>query len=76
VLVGLVLGLPLGVLAARNAWATVTGNLGVATEHLLPPVPGIWLVAVPAAAGLLGAVMARHAIRARPAAALRAAHRE
>jgi hypothetical protein len=70
--VGLVLGVPAGLVIGRSAWAFVARRLGI-DDHV--PVP--WLaiaLAVPAAfvvANLIAAVPARRAARIRPALVLR-----
>jgi ABC-type lipoprotein release transport system permease subunit len=70
--VGLVLGIPAGLVIGRSAWAIVARRLGV-DDHI--PVP--WLaitLAVPAAlvvANVIAAIPGRRAARIRPAAVLR-----
>ena len=70
--VGLVLGVPVGLVIGRSAWAFVARRLGI-DDHI--PIP--WLaitLAVPAAfvvANLIAAVPGRRAARIRPAVALR-----
>jgi ABC-type lipoprotein release transport system permease subunit len=71
--VGSVLGIPVGLVIGRSAWAIVAGRLGI-DSHI--PVP--WLavgLAVPGAfvvANLIAVVPGRRAARIRPATALRA----
>jgi hypothetical protein len=70
--VGLVLGIPAGLVIGRSAWAIVARRLGI-DDHI--PVP--WLaitLAVPAAlvvANVIAAIPGRRAARIRPAAVLR-----
>jgi hypothetical protein len=72
VAVGLVLGIPAGLVIGRSAWAIVARRLGI-DDHI--PVP--WLaitLAVPAAlvvANVIAAIPGRRAARIRPAAVLR-----
>jgi ABC-type lipoprotein release transport system permease subunit len=71
--VGLMLGIPLGLVAGRWSWALVARGIGVATD---PAMPAIALVlAVPAAllvANVVAFVPARMAARTNPAVTLRA----
>lgn len=76
VVVGLVVGVPLGLGAGRNAWGSVASGLGVATAQRLPAWPPAWVVAIGVAAATVGALAVRTAVRGHPATALRRAHRE
>jgi hypothetical protein len=70
--VGLVIGLPLGVVAGRVAWARVAAELGVAENTVVPWLLVILIVpAVLLSANLVAAVPARRAVRVSTAAALR-----
>lgn len=70
--VGVVLGLPLGIVAGRSAWAAMAGDLGVATDAA---VPAAVIAAAAAGAVVLFALLAvwsgRSAARLRPAEILR-----
>jgi hypothetical protein len=72
VLVALVVGIPLGLIAARWGWDAFAGQLGVVPDVVLPAAP-IWLL-IPAAliaANLIAAAPARTAARVGSALALR-----
>jgi hypothetical protein len=69
---GLALGLPLGWLLGRGVWSLVAGDLGVATDSLVPATPVAVLVA--GAIGfvaVLGGIAGAAAVRLRPSRALR-----
>ena len=71
-LVGLVFGIPLGILVGRAVWRVVADGLGVSTTATVPTLAV--LLIVPAAlvlANLLALLPARAAARTRPAAVLR-----
>jgi len=73
VVVGLVVGVPLGVALGRGAWSMVADGLGVAPVPKVPVVElGFVAVGALVAAGLIGAWPARRAADLSPAAALRA----
>src|ERR671910_25269 len=70
--VGLVLGIPAGLVIGRSAWVIVARRLGI-DDHILVPWLAITL-AVPAAlvvANVIAAIPGRRAARIRPAAVLR-----
>ncbi len=71
--VGVMLGIPAGVLVGAFAWRRVADGLGVAT-HLAVPALGLTLIAAGALAvvNLLAFVPARNAARTRPSVALHA----
>jgi hypothetical protein len=70
-LVGLVVGLPAGIIAGRATWRLVAGALGVSAAA---PLPSLWIACtIPAALGIVLAIAyapARAAARTRPAVAL------
>jgi ABC-type lipoprotein release transport system permease subunit len=71
--VGLVLGVPLGLVAGRWTWAVVAEGVGVATDPAVPVVA--LLIAAPATllvANAVAVVPGRIAARTRPAVVLRA----
>lgn len=71
--VGMALGLPLGIVAGRWAWAAMAGDLGVATDAAVPAaLLGLAAVGTVAVFGLLAAWSGRAAARLRPAEILRA----
>lgn len=76
VAIGLVVGLPLGVMAGRAAWTALAARLGVGVENTLPLAAALWLGAVIAGVALASLVIVRDATHERPAAALRAGPRE
>ncbi len=53
-LIAVLAGLPLGLGAGRTTWATVSGGLGVPTEHIIPGAAIASIVAGATVAGLLG----------------------
>jgi hypothetical protein len=70
---GLVVGIPLGIVAGRWAWALVAGGLGVATDAAMPTL--VLLAVIPAVLLIANAVAflpGRVAARTRPAVVLRA----
>lgn len=70
--VGVVVGLPLGIVAGRWAWAAMAGDLGVATDAAVPAaVLGLAAIGTVALFGLLAAWSGRAAARLRPAEILR-----
>jgi putative ABC transport system permease protein len=70
--VGLVVGVPLGILVGASVWHRVADELGVANDHAWPWL-AFALLAVGAilAVNLIAAFPARRAARTRPAAVLR-----
>lgn len=70
--VGVALGLPLGIVVGRWAWAAMAGDLGVATDAAVPAaVPLLAAAGAVAAFGLLAAWTGRAAARLRSAEILR-----
>ncbi len=70
--IGLVLGIPLGVVVGRFAWAAIAGQIGVATDAALPGLALAILVPLTILAVLLIAYLPARAVsRIRPAVALR-----
>ncbi|HVJ97023.1 MAG TPA: FtsX-like permease family protein, partial [Acidimicrobiia bacterium] len=70
-LVGLVVGIPVGVLIGRLAWSTVADNLGVVSTVTMPVAALIALAAATlVVVALLGVLSSRRATRTSPAAAL------
>ena len=70
--IGLVLGIPLGVVAGRLAWGEIAGQIGVATDAALPGLAIAVLAPLTILAVLLiGYLPARAVSRIRPATALR-----
>jgi ABC-type lipoprotein release transport system permease subunit len=70
-LVGLVVGLPIGVLIGRLAWTVVADNLGVVSTVTMPVAALVALAAATlAVVGLLGVLSSRRAVRVSPATAL------
>jgi ABC-type dipeptide/oligopeptide/nickel transport system permease subunit len=73
VLVGMVVGVPLGIAAGKVAWRLFASNVGVVPVEVVQAVPLILLAtAALAAAALLAVLPALLAGRARPADLLRA----
>lgn len=70
--IGLVLGIPLGVVVGRFAWAAIAGQIGVATDAALPSLALTVLAPLTILAVLLIAYLPARAVsRIRPAVALR-----
>ncbi len=70
--IGLVFGIPLGVVVGRFAWAAIAGQIGVATDAALPSLALAVLVPLTILAVLLIAYLPARAVsRIRPAVALR-----
>ena len=72
-LVGLVIGVPLGVLVGRVAWGIVADNIGIGANAVLPVLALALLIpATLLLVNLIAFVAARVAARTRPAVALAA----
>jgi putative ABC transport system permease protein len=70
--IGLVVGIPLGLVVGRIAWRVVADELGISPDPTWPVLGVVLLIpAVLVAVNLVGAVPAGRAARTRPAVVLR-----